>query len=113
MTCEFNELQFFAEIKKRPQMYLGKRSLISLRDYYFGMMHAFEIYNYNNQFRLFHLFTDWYTENVIKDLNGYACWWNHMLYISGNDDSYALQVFFIEFEKYLKEYHNLSLPDIE
>lgn len=109
----FNELQFFAEVKKRPGMYLGKQSLISFRDFIFGMMHAFHFCSCDNQFRLFNLFTDWYFENVIRDQNGYACWWNHILYVSGNDDVYAFHTFFSLFEKYLKDMHNLSLPEIE
>ena len=109
----FNELRFFAEVKKRPGMFFGKPSLLSLRDNIFGMSHAFEICGYDNQFKFFCLFTDWYFENVIENQNGYACWWNHILYVSGNDDVYAFHTFFNLFEKYLKDMHNLSLPEIE
>lgn len=54
----------------------------------------------------------WYHEEIIKDLNGYACWWNHILYTSGNDDAYAFESFFREFEKYLRDVHNVCLPEI-
>ena len=109
----FDELRFFAQVKKRPGMFLGKTSLISLRDYYFGMQHAFDICTGENQFKYFGLFTDWYFENVVMDENGYACWWNHLLYVSGNNDDLAFHNFFCEFELYLKDFHNLSLPEAD
>ena len=109
----FDELRFFAQVKKRPGMFLGKTSLISLRDYYFGMQHAFDICTGENQFKYFGLFTDWYFENVVMDENGYACWWNHLLYVSGNNDDMAFHNFFREFEQYLKDFHNLSLPEAD
>ncbi len=56
----FDELRFFAEVKKRPGMFLGKTSLISLRDYIFGMQHAFNFYTDENQFKYFSLFADWH-----------------------------------------------------
>lgn len=108
----FDELHFFAEVKKCPQIYLGKASLLSLRDYIFGMQYAFDFYTEEAQFKYFGLFADWYFENVIKDQNGYACWWNHLLYVSGNYDDLALHAFFREFERYLKDFHNLCLPEV-
>lgn len=109
----FDELRFFAEVKRRPGMFLRKTSLISLRDYIFGMYYVFDIYACENQFEYFGSFTDWYFENVVRDQNGYACWWNHFLYVSGNNDDLAFHNFFREFEKYLKNYHDLCLPELE
>ena len=41
VTREFDELKFFADVKKRPGMYFGNPSLLSLRDWLFGMEYAF------------------------------------------------------------------------
>lgn len=38
---ELDELMLFAQIKANPGLYLGYNSLLSLRDYLFGMQHAF------------------------------------------------------------------------
>lgn len=45
-----------------------------------------------------------------KDKNGYACWWNYILYISGGFDDQAFFNFFRAFEKYLMDVHKLTLP---
>lgn len=110
--CTFDELEFFAHIKKRPGMYFGQPSLLSLRDFLFGMSLAFGICGYQDKFKYSDLFIDWYTENVIKDQNAYACWWNHMLYVSGGSDRQAFEYFFHRFEIYLSEVHNISLPEV-
>ena len=110
--CNFNELVFFAQIKKRPGLFMGKTSLLSFRDLLFGMHYAFSFCCQDSPFRCFDLFVAWYHEEIIKDLNGYACWWNHILYTSGNDDAYAFEAFFIEFEKYLRDVHNVCLPEV-
>lgn len=109
--ANFDELTFFAQVKSRPGMYLGSASLRSLRDQLFGMDYAFSVCGAEDPLKHFHSFVTWYHENVICDLNGYACWWNHILYISGNDDTYALKAFFDRFEQYLLDQHDLSLPD--
>lgn len=107
----FDELKFFAEAKKRPNLFFGKPSLLSLRDQIFGMAYAFSVCNYDNQFKYFQLFKDWYYSNL-TDKNGYACWWNHILYINGNDDAEAFYRFFDMFEQYLKDVHDMSLPEV-
>ena len=38
---EFDELNFFAQVKKKPGLFLGKPSILSLRDQLFGMDYAF------------------------------------------------------------------------
>lgn len=111
-NCTFDELEFFAKIKKRPGMYFGRPSLLSLRDFLFGMSLAFGICGCQDQFRYSDLFIDWYTENEIKDQNAYACWWNHMLYVSGGSDRLAFEYFLHRFEIYLSEVHNISLPEV-
>ena len=108
---KFDELNFFAEVKKRPNLFFGKPSLLSLRDYIFGMEHAFSVCYSEDQLKYYHKFTQWYYNNS-PDKNGYVCWWNHILYISGNFDDQAFNRFFYIFEKYLKEEHNLYLPEI-
>ena len=110
---KFDELMFFAQVKKRPGVFLGAPSLLSLRDNLFGMEYAFSFYNKESPLKYFRLFVTWYHEEIIKDLNGYACWWNHFLYISGNDDAYAFESFFNAFEGYLLDVHNLRLPEAE
>lgn len=110
-TNNFDELKFFAEVKKRPCLFFGKPSLLSLRDNIFGMDYAFTICNYENPFKYFYLFEDWYCNNL-TDKNGYACWWNHLIYISGGDDREAFHSFFRIFEQYLKDVHNVNLPEV-
>lgn len=108
---KFDELEFFAEVKKCPNKFFGKPSLLSLRDYIFGMSHAFSACNRENQFVFFYSFTQWYYNNQ-SDKNGYVCWWNHLLYTNGNDDAAAFHSFFRIFEQYLKDVHNVSLPEV-
>lgn len=112
IDTRFDELVFFAQVKKRPGLFLGKPSLLSFRDQLFGMNYAFSFYCQESPFPYYDLFVTWYQEEIIKDLNGYACWWNHMLYTSGNDDAYAFESFFTEFEKYLRDVHHVSLPEV-
>lgn len=109
----FDELRFFAAVKKRPGMLLGSTSLISLRDVLHGVGYAFWFCNQESPLKYFQLFIDWYHRERIKDLNGYACWWNHILYTSGNDDKYAFECFFRCFEQYLLTVHHLSLPEVQ
>jgi len=108
---KFDELVFFAQVKKKPGLFFGEPSLLSFRDLLFGMEYAFCFYCQESPFKYFSLFVTWYHEEIIKDRNGYACWWNHILYISGNDDAYAFESFFREFEKYLRNVHNVCLPE--
>ena len=108
----FNELVFFAQIKKRSGLFLGKPSLLSFRDQLLGMDYAFSFYCQESQLKYFNLFVTWYHQEIIKDLNGYACWWNHILYTSGNDDACAFKSLFREFEKYLRDVHNVRLPEV-
>lgn len=91
---EFDELMFFAQIKARPGLYLGHNSLLSLRDYLFGMQHAFSITYQRNAFEYLKQFIDWYQATQIHDKNGYASLWNHLLYTSGGFDDQAFIRFF-------------------
>ena len=110
VTREFDELKFFADVKKRPGVYFGNPSLLSLRDQLFGMEYAFSFYTDETPLRYFRHFVTWYQSEKVDDQNGYACWWNHLLYICGNDDRYAFECFFIIFERYLHDVHSISLP---
>ena len=109
---KFDELVFFAQVKNRPGIFLGKPSLLSFRDQLLGLEYAFSFCNQEHSLKYFRSFVKWYHKEVIKDSNGYACWWNHILYISGNNDVYAFEVFFNNFERYLRDVHNISLPEI-
>lgn len=113
MAKEFDELKFFASVKKRPGMYLGEKSLKSLRDQMWGMISAFDICGRSHAMKYAKAFMKWYNEEVLTDQNGYACWWNHILYISGNSDSLAFDTFFRKFEIFLKEKYGLTLPEAE
>lgn len=107
----FDELMFFAQMKARPGLWMGKKSLLSLRDQIFGMRHAFAIMQAREKpFGYLEQFVEWYHQHVITEHSGYACWWNHLLYISGGFDEAAFDAFFKKFEAYLQEEHGLSLP---
>lgn len=109
---DFDELKFFADVKKRPGVYFGKPSLLSLRDQLFGMEYAFSFSFDETQLRYFRAFVAWYQNEKLEDQNGYACWWNHLLYICGNDDCYAFERFFVVFDQYLHDVHHISLPPV-
>lgn len=113
MEYGFDELEFFASVKMRPGMYLGEKSLLSLRDCLYGMHYAFHAFGHDDALKHFYAFVQWYNEEVLHFSAGYACWWNHLMYISGGSASLAFDAFFREFEKYLKEKHDLTLPEAE
>ena len=110
---EFDELVHFARLKKTPGAYFGKASLLSLRDNLFGMSEAFSYCHCEDNLKYFHSFIQWYNETVLDDKNGYACWWNHILYTSGNNDELAFDAFFRKFEEYLNDIHGLGLPEVD
>jgi hypothetical protein len=112
IECSFDELLFFAQVKKQPGAYLGKPSFLAFHNMLGGMEYAFSCCSQESPLKYFGLFVTWYQEEVIKDLNGYACWWNHILYTSGNNDAYAFELFFNKFEGYLQDVHKVSLPDV-
>ena len=109
----FDELEFFGKIKKYSGLFIGKPSLLSLRDFIFGMHYAFNTCGSVYSFTYFDAFVDWYQNEIVKDWNGYACWWSHILYVSGSDDREAFNDFFHDFEMYLHDKHHLTLPDVE
>lgn len=110
LDSKFDELHFFAQVKKRPGLFLGNPSLLSFRDQLFGMSYAFSFCCQESPLKYFNLFVDWYHKEILQDLNGYACWWNHILYTSGHNDADAFKTFFSVFERYLDTVHNLCLP---
>ena len=110
---DFDELAFFAEVKKRPGLFLGEPSLLSLRDLLTGMDIAFRFDHTESPLKHFHSFVNWYHEEKLADHDTYACWWNHILYISSNRDRLAYVRFFELFERYLKDVQHLSLPDAD
>ncbi len=57
---EFDELMFLAQMKAKPGLYIGCKSLLSLRDYLFGMQHTFSIVYQQNAFPYLKQFIDWY-----------------------------------------------------
>ena len=112
--AEFDELTFFAKVKKRPGMFFGRKSLTSLRDHLFGMIFAFSACGHSDALKLFKCFIEYYNNELfLADQNGYVCWWNHLLYTSGGMDDWAFDSFYRKFESYLQEEHNLKLPEVE
>ena len=110
----FDELLFFAQVKKRPGMFFGRKSLIGLRDHLFGMSYAFSECGHSDAMGLYKGFIEYYNHKLfLTDQNGYACWWNHLLYTSGGMDDEAFDLFYREFENYLLEAHDLKMPDIQ
>ena len=111
MELPFDELALLRQLKDRPGIFFGKKSLLSLRDFLWGVDYGLDIAA-NGQYKgqthfpiLFEGFVPWYIRRYVKDENGYAAWWNHLLYISGNRDDWAFDRFF----SYLEEYLNSEL----
>ena len=110
--AEFDELMFFGRMKARYGAHIGKKSILSLRDYIGGMEYAFWLMDGTyGHFKYFGEFIDWYAETYIQDRNGYAAWWNHLLYTSGNFDNLAFDAFYGCFESFLEEVHHRKLPE--
>lgn len=87
---------------------------MSLRDNLFGMITAFSICGHPDALKLFEDFIKYYNNKLfLTDQNGYVCWWNHLLYISGGMDNLAFDSFYRKFEAFLLEEHNLVLPEVE
>ena len=110
-----DELSLLRRIKARPEIFFGKKSLLSLRDFLFGVEYGIsaaknEPYRGSN-LAFFDGFVAWYLRRFVRDDNGYAAWWNHLLYTSGNDDALAFDSFFRYFEQYLKEAHARGLSE--
>lgn len=110
MHESFDELQFFARIKERPALFLGRKSLIGLRDMLWGMNYAFYQCDKTDALIYHEGFVKWYLENKLEQITAYSAWWNHLLYTSGNNDDRAFDEFFRVFEEYLHEVYNLHLP---
>ncbi|MCM1183120.1 MAG: hypothetical protein NC337_07085 [Roseburia sp.] len=108
---EFDELRFWTIIKTRPELYLGQKSIVRLDIFIKGISYAL---NYSSStFPYFDAFNDWYMEKQkVDNRRGYVIWWNHILYINGNQDDVAFDFFVKYFEKYLKEIHNVTLPEV-
>ena len=109
----YSELMLFACFKAKPGIYFGSKSLMSLRDQLFGMGYAFGVCGKPDHLKYFREFIKWYNDEVVRDKNGYACWWNYMLYKSGNSDWHAFDMFFREFEDWLSKAHGLKLPEAQ
>ncbi len=112
----FDELSLLRRIKAKPGIFFGKKSLLSLRDFLWGVDYGISAAT-NDQLRqksnlpCFDGFVNWYIRRFVQDDNGYAAWWNHILYTSGNNDDRAFDNFFRYFEQYLKEEHSCGLSE--
>ncbi|MBO5384167.1 MAG: hypothetical protein J6A30_07695 [Ruminococcus sp.] len=103
----FDEIKMWREIKNKPAMFLGQKSIIRLNLFLCGINYAFGNANYLSYFKGFN---DWYMKKFNVDTNNaYTIWWNHILFTSGNNDSLAFDNFIRYFEKYLQEQFGLSL----
>ena len=60
-------------------MFLGRKSLISLRDQLFGMIYVFSACNHPDALKLLKGFIEHYNNQLfLTDQNIYVCWWNHL-----------------------------------
>ncbi len=72
---EFNELEFFAKAKKRPGIFFGRKSLISLRDFLFGMSYSFTVSGHSDALNLFDSFIAHYNNELfLTNQDSYVCW---------------------------------------
>ena len=112
----FDEMNIYIRLKEKPALFFGRKSLLSLRDTLTGMLLGIQ-YSVDpsglpeeEHLPLLKGFIDWYHQTYVQDTNGYACWWNHILYTCGNDDSMAFDRFWERFEEYLVTVKHF-LPD--
>ncbi len=105
----FDELAFLREVRAKPGMYFGKKSLLGLRDLLSAMELGADAALADTGLpkkTLFPIwwngFVPWYTERYVNDRNGYAAWWNHLLYVSGNSDDKAFDNCFRCFDEFLR-----------
>lgn len=106
-AMEFNEIKMWNDIKNKPGMFFGKRSIILLNSFLNGIKYSFEK---NSCLLYFQGFNEWYMKKRNVDTNNaYTIWWNHILFTSGNNDDLAFDAFISYFEEYLQEQFGLSL----
>ena len=105
---EFDELKVFANLKNVPEIFLGKNEISRLRHFLGGMAVGMGVSGNTKKFEYINRFRDWYMENVKGA--GTNSPFAHTLERCGGDEQTAFDMFFREFEKYLKEYHGLELP---
>ena len=104
---EFNEIKMWNDIKNKPGMFFGKRSIILLNSFLNGIKYSFEK---NSCLLYFQGFNEWFMKKRNVDTNNaYTIWWNHILFTSGNNDDLAFDAFISYFEEYLQEQFGLSL----
>ena len=115
-----NELQLISRIKEKPYLYFGRRSLVGLRDFLFGVRVGANAAPERpgeavTALPYYHAFIDEYSKALWQreGRNGYVCWWNHMLYVAGGSDATAFDVFFHAFERWLREERGAALPAVD
>lgn len=88
------------EIRKRPELYLGKKSLIYLKLYISGYLaRQYELdRDFRTSFENFSSYVDNYYEYGSPSLD-----WERILYFVINDDKKAFDVFFELLDKYCEE----------
>lgn len=89
--------ELLLEIRKQPELYLGTKSLIRLRSFIFGYVHAMkhEVGSDCGD-RVFWDFNEWLIQKY--DIKKSNFWENNLTNISLND---AFDLFYKEFDTYL------------
>lgn len=104
---DFDEIKMWREIKNRPGMFFGQKSIIRLHSFLSGINYSI---GKDGCLSYFEGFNDWYMKKLNVDTNNaYTIWWNHILFTSGNSDSLAFDRFISYFEGYLQERFGLTL----
>lgn len=108
---EFDELKVLANLKTAPVIFIGENEISRLKHFISGMSYALDISGSPGSFVYVGEFEIWYMLNAEGAGTKGTCM--HMLERCLGDERAAFDMFFREFEKYLKEHHGTELPDIE
>lgn len=96
-----NVIELIRMIKNRPAMYIGKHSIFCLKAFIDGWY--FRNIDENVKIELMNDFSLW-VNNLFFNGSELTCNWCEFLYkLSANDESKALDKFFILFEQFLTE----------
>lgn len=94
-----------------PGLFLGKNEISRLWHFLNGVQMGMALSGNTKEFVYLHEYKYWYMDNVAGA--GTNSIFYHILEICGGDEQAAFDMYFREFEKYLKDYHGVELPDPE
>lgn len=96
-----NVIELISKLKDRPAMYIGKHSIFCLKAYIYGW-HSRNI-DEDVQMEILNEFGLWIDDSFFN-CSKLTCSWCEFIYMmSANDESKALDKFFILFEQFLTE----------